>query len=164
MPPWQTTRILYCRRAHRDDQIDAAVTVEVAGRQRLTPAEDRIRHDRLERAVAVAQQDRGARSREPGRTPDDACAAVAIGFCHWTLALTEALAFSVNVQLRVLFPPLEDAPDQTTSRPLVALSVILVPTVNDADPVLPTATLMPAGLDVTRSPLRPVAVTVSVAS
>jgi len=74
------------------------------------------------------------------------------------------LAFSVNVQLRVLFPPLEHAPDQTTSRPLVALSVMLVPTVNDADPVLPTATLMPAGLDVTRSPLRPVAVTVSVAS
>ena len=34
---------------------------------------------------------------------------------------------------------------------------------NDADPVLPTFTLMPAGLDVMRSPLRPLAVTVSVA-
>jgi hypothetical protein len=37
-----------------------------------------------------------------------------------------------------------------------------VPPVNDADPVLPTATLMPAGLDVIRSPLRPLALTVSV--
>jgi hypothetical protein len=36
-----------------------------------------------------------------------------------------------------------------------------VPVVNDADLVLPTATSMPAGLDVTRSPLRPVADTVS---
>jgi hypothetical protein len=35
--------------------------------------------------------------------------------------------------------------------------------VNDADPVVPTATLIPAGLDNTLSPLRPVAVTVSVA-
>jgi len=35
--------------------------------------------------------------------------------------------------------------------------------VNDADPVLPTATLIPAGLEITRSPLLPVAVTVSVA-
>src|ERR671914_2066067 len=50
-----------------------------------------------------------------------------------------------------------------TSRWLVALSVTLVPIGNAADPVLPTATLMPAGLDVTRSPPRPVAVTVSVA-
>jgi len=36
--------------------------------------------------------------------------------------------------------------------------------VNDADPELPTATLIPAGLDVMRSPLRPVAVTVRVAA
>ena len=34
---------------------------------------------------------------------------------------------------------------------------------NDADPELPTDTLTPAGLDVIRSPLRPVAVTVKVA-
>ena len=34
---------------------------------------------------------------------------------------------------------------------------------NVADPLLPTDTLIPAGLDVIRSPLRPVAVTVSVA-
>jgi hypothetical protein len=32
-----------------------------------------------------------------------------------------------------------------------------------AEPVLPTVTLMPAGFDITRSPLRPVAVTVNVA-
>src|SRR5947207_1072500 len=43
------------------------------------------------------------------------------------------------------------------------VSVIDVPVVNGADPVPPTATLIPAGLEVTRSPLRPVAVTVSVA-
>jgi hypothetical protein len=35
--------------------------------------------------------------------------------------------------------------------------------VNGADPELPTATLMPAGVEVTRSPLRPLAETVSVA-
>ena len=50
-----------------------------------------------------------------------------------------------------------------TSRWLVALSVILVPIGKAVEPVLPTATLMPAGLEVTRSPPRPVAVTVSVA-
>jgi hypothetical protein len=77
------------------------------------------------------------------------------------LAVTAAFAFNVNVQVFVLFPPLEHAPDQMTSRSFVALSVIVVPVANDADPLLPTATLMPAGLDVTRSPLRPVAVTVS---
>src|SRR5207247_8417629 len=43
------------------------------------------------------------------------------------------------------------------------VSVIDVPVVNGADPVPPTATLIPAGLEVTRSPLRPVAVTVRVA-
>jgi hypothetical protein len=46
---------------------------------------------------------------------------------------------------------------------LVTLNVMDVPVENDADPVLPTDTLMPAGLDATRSPLRPVADTVSVA-
>jgi hypothetical protein len=50
-----------------------------------------------------------------------------------------------------------------TSRWLVALSVTRVPTGKPAEPVLPTATLMPVGLEVTRSPPRPVAVTVSVA-
>jgi hypothetical protein len=75
-----------------------------------------------------------------------------------------AFPFRVNVQVFVLFPPLEHAPDQTTSRPFVALSVIAVPVANEAEPLLPTATLMPAGFEVTRSPLRPVAVTVSVAA
>src|SRR5918994_5037699 len=83
---------------------------------------------------------------------------------HCTLAVTEAFAFSVNVKVLVLFPPLEHAPDQMTSRLFVALSVIVVPVANDADPLLPTATLMPAGFEVTRSPPRPVAVTVSVAA
>ena len=82
---------------------------------------------------------------------------------YCTLAVTLALAFSVNVQVRVLLPPLEHAPDQMASRPFDTLSVIDVPAANVADPVLPTFTLTPAGLDVTRSPLRPVAVTVSVA-
>ena len=81
---------------------------------------------------------------------------------HCTFAVTDAFAPIVKVHVFVLFPPLEHAPDQITSRVFVALSVIDVPVVNDADPVLPTATLMPAGLDVTRSPLLPVAVTVSV--
>jgi len=73
------------------------------------------------------------------------------------------LTFRVNVHVLVLFPPLEHAPDQIASRLLVTLNVIDVPVVNDAEPVLPTDTLMPAGLDVTRSPVRPVAETVNVA-
>jgi hypothetical protein len=70
---------------------------------------------------------------------------------------------SVNVHVRCLLPPLEQAPDQIASRPFVTLSVIDVPVLNDAEPVVPTLTLIPAGLEVTRSPLRPVAVTVRVA-
>ena len=62
-----------------------------------------------------------------------------------------------------LLPPLEQAPDQIALRPFDTVSVIDVPVVNVAEPVLPTATLIPAGLEVTRSPLRPVAVTDSVA-
>ena len=69
----------------------------------------------------------------------------------------------VNVHVFVLFPPLEQAPDQTVSLPFVALKVIDVPVVKDPEPEVPTATLMPAGLEVTRSPDLPVAVTVSVA-
>jgi len=67
----------------------------------------------------------------------------------------------VNVHVFVLDPLLEQAPDQVASRPLETLNVIAVPTANDAEPLLPVATLIPAGLDVTRSPPRPVAVTVS---
>ena len=80
------------------------------------------------------------------------------------MAVTDALAVSVNTQVFLLLPPLEQAPDQTASRPFETASVIDVPVVNDADPVLPTETLIPAGVDVTRSPLRPLAVTVSVAA
>ena len=76
--------------------------------------------------------------------------------------VTEALPVIVKVQFLARLPPLEHAPDQTASRPLLALSVIDVFDVNPAEPVLPTATLIPAGLDVTRSPLRPVALTVKV--
>ena len=79
------------------------------------------------------------------------------------MAVTAAFALNVNVQVFVLLPPLEHAPDQTTSRLFVALSVTVVPVANDAEPLLPTITLMPAGFEVTHSPLRPVAVTVSVA-
>jgi hypothetical protein len=68
----------------------------------------------------------------------------------------------VNVHVFVLLPPLEHAPDQIASRPFETLSVIAVPAANKAEPLLPTVTLMPAGLDVTRSPLRPVALTVKV--
>jgi hypothetical protein len=67
------------------------------------------------------------------------------------LAVTIAFAFNVNVHVFVLFPPLEQAPDQMTSRSFVARSVIVVPGANDAEPLLPTVTLMPTGLEVTRS-------------
>jgi hypothetical protein len=83
---------------------------------------------------------------------------------HCTLAPTDAVPVMVKVQLFALLPPLEHAPDQMASRPFETLKVIDVPVLNDADPVLPTLTLMPAGLDVTRSPLRPDAVTVNAAA
>ncbi len=69
----------------------------------------------------------------------------------------------MNVHVFVLFPPLEHAPDQIASRPLLTVNVIDAPALNGADPLEPTGTLMPAGFDVTRSPLRPVAETVNVA-
>src|SRR5262245_1965648 len=49
------------------------------------------------------------------------------------------------------------------SRPLLTESVTTVPVAKLALPVVPTLTLMPAGLEETRSPERPVAVTVSCA-
>ena len=79
------------------------------------------------------------------------------------MALPDALAFSVNVQVRLFSPPLEHAPDQIASRPFETLRVMDVLTLNDALPVLPTGTLMPAGVESTRSPLLPLAVTVNVA-
>ena len=82
--------------------------------------------------------------------------------CHCTFALTDALALMVNVHVFRLLPPLEQAPDQIASRPLDTDSVICVPDANGADPLLPTATLIPAGDEVMRDPLRPVADTVKV--
>jgi hypothetical protein len=79
------------------------------------------------------------------------------------LAVIAAAPARVKVHVFVLLLPLEHAPDQMASRPFVTLSVMDVPIAKAAEPVLPTLTLMPAGLDETRSPLRPVAVTVSVA-
>jgi hypothetical protein len=79
------------------------------------------------------------------------------------LAPTDPLPLSANVQLFVLLPPLEHAPDQTAARPFVTLKVIEVPALKDAEPVLPTVTSMPTGFDVTRSPLRPDTVTVKIA-
>jgi hypothetical protein len=72
------------------------------------------------------------------------------------------LAFSVNVHVLRLLPLLEHAPDQIASRPFETVNVMDVPFANAADPVLPTETLIPTGLEVMRSPLRPLAVTVSV--
>lgn len=74
--------------------------------------------------------------------------------------MTVAFALAVNVQVLVLFPLLEQAPDQIVSRVLVSRTE--VPTANDADPLLPVDTLIPVGDEVIRSPLRPVAVTVTV--
>ena len=71
--------------------------------------------------------------------------------------------FTVKVQLVLLLPPLEQAPDQIALRPPLTDKVTDVPVVNDADALLPVVTLIPAGLDVIRSPLRPVAFTVTVA-
>ena len=82
---------------------------------------------------------------------------------YCTFAVTDAAPVSVNVQLFVLFPLLEQAPDQMTSRPFESLSVIIVPVANGAQPVLPTAKQIPAGLEEIVSPPRPGAVTVRVA-
>jgi hypothetical protein len=68
----------------------------------------------------------------------------------------------VNLHVLVLLVPLEQAPDQIARPSFATDSVIDVPLANDADPVLPTATLMPAGFDRMFVPVRPVAVTVSV--
>ena len=82
---------------------------------------------------------------------------------YFTFAVTAELPFNVNTHVRCLLPPLEQAPDHTASRLLLTRSVMDVPMLNDADPVAGTRTLIPDGVDVIVSPLRPVAVTVSVA-
>jgi len=68
---------------------------------------------------------------------------------------------SVKVQVFVLAPPLLHTPDQMASRSFETLSVTRVPAAKLAEPVLPTSTLSPAGLEETVSPERPVAVRVS---
>jgi hypothetical protein len=76
--------------------------------------------------------------------------------------VTELLALAVKLQVLVLLPLLLHAPDQMASRPFDTLNVIDVPLANDAEALLPVVTLMPAGVEVIRSPLRPVAETVTV--
>jgi hypothetical protein len=76
------------------------------------------------------------------------------------LAVTDAFARSVNVHVFVGSPSLEQAPDQTTDRPFVAWSVVRVPTAKLAEPVVPTATESPAGVEKTLSLRRPEAVRV----
>ena len=83
-------------------------------------------------------------------------------FFYCTFAVTDPFAFSVNVHVLRLLPLLEHAPDQIASRPFDTVNVMDVPFANDADPVLPTETLLPVGLEVMRSPLRPLAVTLNV--
>ena len=51
---------------------------------------------------------------------------------YCTFAVTDAFPLMVNRQVRVLLPLLEHAPDQTASRPFVALSVTAVPDGKDA--------------------------------
>ena len=46
---------------------------------------------------------------------------------HCTLAVTVVFPVSVNLQVFVSSPPLEQAPDHTAVRPLETLSVIAVP-------------------------------------
>jgi len=82
---------------------------------------------------------------------------------HCTFTATDALLFNVKVHVFVLLPLLEQAPDQTASRLFETLNVIDVPVANDADPVPPTATFSPEGVELTVSPLRPLAVSVNVA-
>jgi hypothetical protein len=96
------------------------------------------------------------------RDPPAACRA-RLAARHCTFAATDPLPLTVNVHVFVLLPPLEHAPDQIALRPFETLSVNDVPVLNDPEPELPTATLIPVGFDVTRSPLRPLALTVTVA-
>ena len=80
------------------------------------------------------------------------------------MAVTVAALLAVNVHVLVLLPPLLQAPDQMAEPPFETLKVIDVLLTNDADPLLPVETLMPAGDEATRSPLRPDADTVMVTS
>jgi hypothetical protein len=76
-------------------------------------------------------------------------------------AVTELTALRVKVQLGVLAPALLQAPDQTALRPLETVSLMEVPLLKRALPVIPTVATRPAGVEVTFSPVLPVAVTES---
>ena len=65
------------------------------------------------------------------------------------------------MQLAVLLA--EHAPVHIATRPPETVSVTWLPEGRAAEPVVPTATLIPAGLEVTLFPLRPLAVTVRLA-
>jgi hypothetical protein len=80
---------------------------------------------------------------------------------YCTAALTVALPVTVKLHVLVLLP--EHAPDQIALLPPVRLRVTAVPMVKDPWPVDPDGTLMPDGLETTFVPLRPVAVTATVA-
>jgi hypothetical protein len=77
--------------------------------------------------------------------------------------VTDAVPPIVKVHDVFFDPPLEQLPVQIAERPVVTVNVTVLPIANDAEPLLPVATLMPAGLEVTRWLLRPVTLTVSVA-
>ena len=73
-----------------------------------------------------------------GRTvPQVSASGTRLSYC--TFAVTDDEEESVKVQLFLLLPPLEHAPDQTASRPPETLSVMLVPVAKDAVPELPVA-------------------------
>src|SRR5262249_16510473 len=114
--------------------------------ERAAPRGSRLR-------AAVKKREAGAGPRPPGDAP-------LLGGAYWTFAVSELAALKVKVQVGVLAPALEHAPDQITDRPAVALRVIRVPTAKLAEPVVPTGTLSPAGLERTFTPARPVAVRV----
>jgi len=73
--------------------------------------------------------------------------------------VTVEFPLSVNVQVLVLALLLEHAPDHIASRPLATLKVMTEPGANWATAELPVGTFIPAGLETTRSPFRPPAVT-----
>jgi len=82
---------------------------------------------------------------------------ISIGYC--TLAATLAFCVRVKVQVWVLAPLLEHAPDHMAERPLATLRVTTVLGWNWDTAVVPVGTLKPAGLETMLSPLRPPAVT-----
>ena len=90
------------------------------------------------------ERGRPARATHVGRDATTAlCWPRVARFGYCTFAVTVDELFNVNVQVFLLLPPLEQAPDQIASRPFDTLSVMLVPDANDAAPLLPVLTLMP---------------------